>query len=108
MTTRGGWSPARRSWWGSINTSWIEEPPIDTLIIDEAVENEQKKKLEAMKQRRDNKRVAEALGALKKAAEGTDNLMPHILEAVRAYATLQEMVDTLREVFGEYRDPGYV
>jgi methylmalonyl-CoA mutase N-terminal domain/subunit len=85
-----------------------QEPPIDTLIIDEAVENEQKKKLEAMKQRRDNKRVAEALGALKKAAEGTDNLMPHILEAVRAYATLQEMVDTLREVFGEYRDPGYV
>ena len=61
-----------------------------------------------MKQRRDNKRVAEALAALKKAAGGTDNLMPHILEAVRAYATLQEMVDTLREVFGEYRDPGYV
>jgi methylmalonyl-CoA mutase, N-terminal domain len=85
-----------------------QEPPIDTLIIDEAVENEQKKKLEAMKQRRDNKRVAEALAALKKAAGGTDNLMPHILEAVRAYATLQEMVDTLREVFGEYRDPGYV
>jgi methylmalonyl-CoA mutase, N-terminal domain len=85
-----------------------KEEQIDTLIIGEAVENEQKNKLEAVRKRRDNKRVAEALAALEKAAAGTDNLMPHILEAVRAYATLQEMVDTLRGVFGEYRDPGYL
>jgi len=85
-----------------------EAEKIDTLIIEESVEDEQKKKLEALKQRRDNKRVAEALAALKNAAAGTDNLMPHILDAVRAYAALQEMVDTLKEVFGEYRDPGYV
>jgi methylmalonyl-CoA mutase N-terminal domain/subunit len=85
-----------------------EVEKIDTLIIEESVEDEQKKKLEALKQRRDNKRVAEALAALKNAAAGTDNLMPHILDAVRAYAALQEMVDTLKEVFGEYRDPGYV
>ncbi len=85
-----------------------EEEKIDTLIIDESVEAEQKKKLEALKQRRDNTRVAQTLAALKNAAAGTDNLMPHILDSVRAYAALQEMVDTLKEVFGEYRDPGYV
>jgi methylmalonyl-CoA mutase N-terminal domain/subunit len=85
-----------------------EERKIDTLIIDEAVEAEQKKRLEALKKRRDNKRVEETLAALKVAAAGTENVMPRILDAVRAYATLQEMVDTLKGVFGEYRDPGYV
>jgi methylmalonyl-CoA mutase N-terminal domain/subunit len=84
------------------------EEPIDTLIIDEAVEAEQKKKLEALKNKRDNKRVEETLAALKSAAAGTENLMPRILDAVKSYATLQEMVDTLKGVFGEYKDPGYI
>jgi methylmalonyl-CoA mutase N-terminal domain/subunit len=85
-----------------------EEQKIDTLVIDERVEEQQKEKLAKIKRERDNKRVAETLGALKRAAEGTDNLMPHILDCVRAYTALDEMVDTLKEVFGEYHDPGYV
>jgi methylmalonyl-CoA mutase N-terminal domain/subunit len=85
-----------------------QEAQIDTLMIDEAVEAEQKKRIEDVRQRRDNRRVEETLSALKAAAEGTENVMPRILDAVRSYATLQEMVDTLKGVFGEYRDPGYV
>ena len=85
-----------------------EAEQIDTLMIDEAVEAEQKKRIENVRQRRDNRRVEETLAALKAAAAGTENLMPRILDAVRSYATLQEMVDTLKGVFGEYRDPGYV
>ncbi len=85
-----------------------EKEKIDTLIIDESVEAEQKKKLDALKRRRDNAAVSRTLAELKKAAAGKENLMPRILDAVRSYAALQEMVDTLKEVFGEYRDPGYV
>jgi len=48
--------------------------------------------------------VKEALAGLKKAAQGTDNVVPPILEAVKAYATLGEISDTLREVFGEYKE----
>jgi methylmalonyl-CoA mutase N-terminal domain/subunit len=48
--------------------------------------------------------VKEALAVLKKAAQGTDNVVPPILEAVKAYASLGEISDTLREVFGEYRE----
>ena len=55
-----------------------------------------------MKGRRDQAAVSRALGALRAAAAGTDNLMPPILEAVKAYATLQEICDVLRDVFGEY------
>ncbi len=85
-----------------------EEQKIETLIIDENVEEEQKKKLEKTKRERDNNRVTQNLAALKKAAAGTDNLMPHILECVRSYTALEEMVQTLKEVFGEYHDPGYL
>ncbi len=85
-----------------------EESEIDTLIIDESVEREQKERLDEVLKRRENAKVKEELAKLKKAAEGTENIMPHILESVRAYATLQEMTDTLKEVFGEYKDPGYI
>ena len=48
--------------------------------------------------------MKQALANLKKAAQGTDNVVPPILEAVKAYATIGEISDTLREVFGEYRE----
>jgi methylmalonyl-CoA mutase N-terminal domain/subunit len=85
-----------------------EESEIDTLVIDESVEREQKERLSELLKRRDDSKVKEELTKLKKAAEGTENVMPHILESVRAYATLQEITDTLKEVFGEYTDPGYL
>ena len=60
------------------------------------------KKLQRLKEKRDNGVVQASLAGLKKAAQGEENLMPLILQAVRAYATLGEICDTLREVFGEY------
>jgi methylmalonyl-CoA mutase N-terminal domain/subunit len=68
------------------------------------VEQYQKKKLAKVKKERNNTKVKEALAILKKAALGTENMVPPILEAVKVYATLGEISDTLREVFGEYKE----
>jgi methylmalonyl-CoA mutase N-terminal domain/subunit len=88
-----------------VNQFQIEEKPLkDILRIQPEVELYQKEKLSKVKRERDNGKVKEILASLKKAAQGTDNLLPPILEAVRAYATLGEISDTLREVFGEYRE----
>jgi len=54
---------------------------------------------------RDEKLWRESLDRLRNAAEGSENLMPYILEAVKAYATLGEIMDTFREVWGEFREP---
>jgi len=74
------------------------------LYIDERVAEEQVARVRRLRETRDNGRVARALDELKAAARGTDNLMPPILEASRAYATVGEMCDALREVFGEYEE----
>jgi methylmalonyl-CoA mutase N-terminal domain/subunit len=80
-----------------------EEKPKNLLRVDPAVRVSQIEKLKKLKARRDPKRVADALADLMKAAEGKDNLMGPILKAVKTYATLGEICDTLRQVFGEYR-----
>ena len=80
------------------------EPAIDILYIDESASERQLSKLEDLKRTRDNARVGRALDDLRTAASGTGNLMPPILEAVRAYATLGEMCDALRGVWGEYEE----
>ncbi|ERM93375.1 acyl-CoA mutase large subunit family protein [Caldanaerobacter subterraneus] len=80
-----------------------EEPPKNLLKVDPQVEIVQREKIKKVKEMRDNARVEKALKALKKAAEGDDNLMPWILDAVREYATLGEITDVLRSVFGEYQ-----
>lgn len=88
-----------------LNQFQIEEQPLrDILRIKPEVEQYQKQKLARVKKERDNARVREALAVLKKAAQGADNVVPPILEAVKVYATLGEISDTLREVFGEYRE----
>ncbi|HKT81624.1 MAG TPA: methylmalonyl-CoA mutase family protein, partial [Vicinamibacterales bacterium] len=81
-----------------------DEPPIETLYIDEGTADRQLSRLEALRKRRDAGRVTRALDALRRTAQTSDNLMPVILEAVRAYATLGEMCDALREVWGEYEE----
>ena len=81
-----------------------EEPLKDILRILPEVERYQKEKLAQVKKERDRGKVTAALSSLKNAARGKDNLVPRILEAVRVYATLGEISDTLREVFGEYRE----
>jgi methylmalonyl-CoA mutase N-terminal domain/subunit len=88
-----------------LNQFQVEEQPLkDILRIKPEVEQYQKQKLARVKKERDNAKVREALAVLKRAAEGTDNVVPPILEAVKVYATLGEISDTLRDVFGEYRE----
>jgi methylmalonyl-CoA mutase, N-terminal domain len=82
-----------------------EPPPSGLLRVDESVAERQKEKLQALRAERSNDAVARGLKALRTAAGSErDNLMPLILEAVKAEATLGEVADTLREVFGEHRE----
>jgi methylmalonyl-CoA mutase N-terminal domain/subunit len=81
-----------------------DEAPIKTLYIDEQAGEQQLSKLEALRKRRSADRVGMALDRLGKAARTAENLMPPILDAVRAYATVGEMCDVLREVWGEYEE----
>jgi methylmalonyl-CoA mutase, N-terminal domain len=80
-----------------------EEPLRDILRIPPEIERYQKEKLAKAKGQRDQGEITEKLSQLKKAARGRDNLLPFIMDAVRVYATLGEISDTLREVFGEYK-----
>jgi len=84
-----------------------EETPVEILKIDEKVEAEQLKRLNEVKRTRDNRQVARALKSLRAACQSDANVMPHVIEAVREYATEQEICDVYREVFGEYQDPGF-
>jgi methylmalonyl-CoA mutase N-terminal domain/subunit len=70
---------------------------------DAAAQEKQKARLQKLRAKRDAARCDAALRALETAARGSENLMPHILNAVEAYATVGEIADTLRRVFGEYR-----
>lgn len=79
-----------------------EEDHKEILRVDPEVERLQREKLKALKEERDNKLVEEKLMILKEKASTDENLMPYILDAVKAYATLGEICDVLREVFGEY------
>jgi len=79
-----------------------EEKPTGLLVVDPAVGDRQEARLRELKSTRDQSAVQKALAELKTAAEGTDNLMPPILKAVTALATLGEICDTLRGVWGEY------
>jgi methylmalonyl-CoA mutase, N-terminal domain len=91
-----------------VNECTAEEPaPINGLVIDEQASARQYANLRALRKNRNNGLVCENLAALKKAAAGSDNLLPFILNCVRSYATLGEMCDTLRLIFGEYHEPDF-
>ncbi len=81
-----------------------DEPPIEILYIDDSAADTQLEKLAKLKRSRDNDAVKRSLDGLSAAARTTENLMPRILEAVRAYATIGEMCDALRDVWGEYEE----
>jgi methylmalonyl-CoA mutase N-terminal domain/subunit len=81
-----------------------DEEPIGTLYIDETAAERQLAKLQDLRATRNNTRVRQALEDLKAAARGSANTMPLLIEAVRAYATVGEMCDALREVWGEYEE----
>ncbi len=80
--------------------------PIETLEIQAELEEKQIQWTNQVKNSRDNKRVKATLEKLAEAAQGDDNLMYYIINAVKEYATLQEICDVFRDVFGVYRDPG--
>ncbi|MBI2820197.1 MAG: methylmalonyl-CoA mutase [Acidobacteria bacterium] len=77
-------------------------PPV--LRVDPALEREQVERIHKLRAKRDAARAAEALRKVEQAARGSENLMPFILAAVEAYATVGEISDTLRRVFGEYKE----
>jgi methylmalonyl-CoA mutase N-terminal domain/subunit len=81
-----------------------DEKPIELLQIDATAERRQIEKLREVKKRRSASDVEKALANLKKAAEGTENTMPFILDAVRVYATVGEIAASLGEVFGSYTE----
>ncbi len=81
-----------------------DERPLEILRIDPALEQKQIERVQALRARRDSAAVEQALAELQRAAAGDANLMPPIVEAARAYATLGEMCDALREVWGTWRE----
>ncbi len=84
-----------------------EKRPIEILVIDETSARHQHQILEALRKARNGVRAQSCLEALGSAAATDQNLMPHLLECVRAYATLGEMCDVLRRVFGTYEEPAF-
>ena len=88
-------------------TEGNEDSDIPILLIDEQVEIDQIAALERLRSERDNGAVQSTLEAVERAAAGTDNLVPPLMEASKAGATEGEMTDVLRKVFGVYREPAY-
>lgn len=83
-----------------------EEPELELLEIDENVEKKQIERLRRLKHERDNEKVSPVLDEVRQVAKNDENIMPVLIEAVKAYATVGEITDALRDVFGEYREPG--
>jgi methylmalonyl-CoA mutase N-terminal domain/subunit len=87
-----------------VNDFVTKEKPLDTLQIDGSVAQRQGERLRKLRAERSSDEVARRLGALRRAAQGADNLMPYIFDAVKSYATLGEVCDAMREVFGTYEE----
>lgn len=85
-----------------------EKAPESLLRVDPALETEQKARLAALKATRNNAAVESTLSAIEAAAKGKENLLPCILAAVKAYATVGEISDVMRRVFGTYRAAGRI
>lgn len=85
-----------------------ESSALKTLYIDESVEQQQIERLQNLRKTRDNDKVQRTLDGVREIARGKGNLMYPILEAVKAYATLGEICNAMRDVFGEYREPEIV
>ena len=88
-----------------VNKYHVDEPqPEDLLKIDMNVQKEQVAFLGKIKSERNNEAVNKTLSELKNAAEGDENLLPFILNSVKTYASVGEISNTLRDVFGEYKE----
>jgi methylmalonyl-CoA mutase, N-terminal domain len=87
-----------------VNDFVTKEKPLDTLQIDETVAVRQGERLRKLRAERSSDEVTRRLNALRKASQGSENLMPYIFDAVKSYATLGEICDAMREVFGTYEE----
>jgi methylmalonyl-CoA mutase N-terminal domain/subunit len=88
-----------------VNQFQIDEPDaIPILKIDDRIEREQVERVRAVRAKRDTAKCDAAISSLRNAAAGTENLLPHILNCVEAYATVGEISNTLRSVWGEYQE----
>jgi methylmalonyl-CoA mutase N-terminal domain/subunit len=89
-----------------VNDYTIEEPecPIELLRVDPKVEKEQVDNLQKLKRQRDNRKVKQMLEKLHYSAEKDENLMPIMIDAVKAYTTIGEITEVLRQVYGEYKE----
>jgi methylmalonyl-CoA mutase, N-terminal domain len=85
-----------------VNDYVTEEKPIDILQIDETVAHRQAERLSKLRAERSSDEVGRRLDALRKASKGNENLMPYIYDAVKAYATLGEICDAMKDAFGIY------
>jgi methylmalonyl-CoA mutase N-terminal domain/subunit len=90
-----------------VNKYVTDHSPITIWKMRPEIEERQIKRLKEVKETRNNAKVGEALNQVRKVSESGENLMPFLIDAVREYATVQEICDVWREVFGRYTDPGY-
>lgn len=90
-----------------VNKYVTDHPPITIWRMRPEIEERQLRRLQEVKRTRNNAKVKECLGEIRKASQNGGNLMPHIINSVREYTTIQEICDVWREVFGRYTDPGY-
>ena len=90
--------------------AFLDDAPlkISLLEMDPEGHRRQVKRMEKLRRTRDNGAVGQALDRLRIACQGTENTMPHILEAAHVYATLGEIIDVMREVFGTYEEPSWM
>jgi methylmalonyl-CoA mutase, N-terminal domain len=87
-----------------VNKFTVQEPPMENLFtVDDSIRTQQMAKLDTLRNERNNEAVQQHLRRIEEAAKGNENLMPHILTAVEEYATLGEIADVMRGVFGEYK-----
>ena len=85
-----------------------ETPKIPILAMDPNGYERQVNRLQTLRAERDNEKVSQTLEALRKACEGTENVMPYLIESAKAYATLSEVTDVMREAFGVYHEPVFI
>ena len=90
-----------------VNKYATDHPPITIWRMKTEIEERQLRRLREVKQARNHQKVKELLHEVRKASQNGENLMPHIINAVREYASIQEVCDLWRDVFGRYSDPGY-
>ncbi len=90
-----------------VNKYVTDHPPIPIWRMRPEIEERQLRRLQEVKRTRNNQKVNQCLEEIRKASISGENLMPYIINAVREYATIQEICDVWREVFGRYTDPGY-